>query len=262
MSHERRNTLRIQTPEGVEFTFPLAGPIARSLAWFIDAAAIGACSSLLGSVVIVQFLIGEDAAIALQTILFFVLQIGYAIFMEYCWRGQTLGKRLLRLRVIDEEGLPLQFHQVVIRNLLRFIDSIPLLYFVGGLTCLLNRHSQRLGDLAGGTVVVRHGISKAPDLTRVLSGKFNSLKEFPHLAGRLRQRITPDEGMIAFQALLRRDEIEATARIDLFRELAEHFRAEVSFPSEITEGMSDENYVRNVVEILFEAKSIVKDKIV
>lgn len=255
MNHEKRNTLRIRTPEGIEFSFPLAGPVTRMLAWIIDGAAIYVVSTLVSALAVVQFVIGEDAASALQIVMFFVLQIGYAITLEYLWRGQTLGKRLLKLRVMDEEGLPLQFHQVVIRNLLRFVDCLPLIYFVGGLTCLLNRHAQRLGDLAGGTVVVRHQEPKRPDLSRVLSGKFNSLRQLPHLAGRLRQRVSPDEGMIAFQALLRRDEMEAAARVQLFEQLADHFRAVVPYPPEIAEGMSDENYVRNVVDILFETKA-------
>ena len=260
MNSGKRNTLRIRTPEGVEFSFPLASPVARCLAWTIDAMAIGAASTFISMLAVFQLVIGEDAARALQIVVFFLLQVGYAITLEYLWRGQTLGKRVLRLRVMDEEGLPLQFHQVVIRNLLRFVDCLPLLYFVGGMTALLNRHAQRLGDLAAGTVVVRTVDPKRPDLSRVLSGKFNSLRQLPHLAGRLRQRISPDEGMIAFQALLRRDEMEASARVRLFPQLADHFRGVVSYPPEIADGISDENYVRNVVEILFDTKATSSQK--
>jgi len=260
MSTEKRNTLRIRTPEGIEFSFPLAGPVTRCLAWTIDGLAIMAASTFISMLAVLQFAIGEDAAGAVQIVVFFLVQTGYAIALEYLWRGQTLGKRVLRLRVMDEEALPLRFHQVVIRNLMRFVDCLPVMYFVGGITCLLNRHAQRLGDLAGGTVVVRNVEAKRPDLSRVLSGKFNSLRQLPHLAGRLRQRVSPDEGMIAFQALLRRDEMEATDRVRLFEELADHFRRVVTYPPEIAEGISDENYVRNVVEILFDTKATTSQK--
>jgi len=69
-------------------------------------------------------LISFDFARAFTVLAYFVIQIGYGIVMEWFWRGQTLGKRLLRLRVIDSQGLRLQFSQIVIRNLLRFVDML------------------------------------------------------------------------------------------------------------------------------------------
>ena len=57
--------------------------------------------------------------IALAILVFFVAQIGYGFFCEWLWRGQTVGKWMLRLRVVDAYGLQLQFSQIVIRNLLR-----------------------------------------------------------------------------------------------------------------------------------------------
>lgn len=255
MSAERQNTLRVRTPEGVEFSFHLAGPIPRALAWSIDGFVIFGLMTLVSFLGIFKALLGTDAYTAVVIMIYFFIQIGYAILLEWLWQGQTLGKRVLRLRVIDGQGLQLQFNQVVIRNLLRFVDSLPLLYFVGGLTSLLNRSSQRLGDLAASTVVIRNHDPKQPDLTRILAGKFNSLRQFPHLTARLHQRVSPREANVALQALRRRDEMNADARVDLFAGLADHFREGVKFPDEIIEGISDENYVRNVVEILFNVKN-------
>ena len=79
-----------------------------------------------------------------------------ASFCEWRWRGQTIGKRLLRLRVVDAEGMRLQFNQIVTRNLLRFVDSLPAFYFVGGLACWLSPKCQRLGDIAANTIVIRN----------------------------------------------------------------------------------------------------------
>ena len=72
----------------------------------------------------------------LLPILYFVVWIGYGILFEWFWRGQTPGKRLFRLRVMDVNGLRLQFHQILMRNLLRAVDSLPACYLVGGLACL------------------------------------------------------------------------------------------------------------------------------
>jgi hypothetical protein len=108
-----------------------------------------------------------------------------------------------------------------------------------------------LGDLAAGTVVTRAPRLSRPDLDRILGGKFNSLAETRHLAARLRQRVSPELGAIALEALLRRGEIEPQARLALFGEMAEHFRSVVVYPPEVVEQLSDEQYVRDVVEILF-----------
>jgi hypothetical protein len=162
-----------------------------------------------------------------------------------------VGKRLLRLRVVDANGLRLQFSQVVLRNLLRFLDALPACYLVGGVTSLLNARAQRLGDLVAGTIVVRNPKTPEPDLDQLLAGKYNSLRDYPHLEARLRQRVSPGEARLALQSLLRRDRLESRARLELFEELAAHFRALVVFPPEAYEGITAEQYVRNVVDVLF-----------
>jgi hypothetical protein len=187
----------------------------------------------------------------MAALIFFLSQTGYGIAFEWWWRGQTPGKRLVGLRVMDADGLRLQFGQVAIRNLLRPVDSLPILYLVGGASCLLSRNMQRLGDLAANTVVVRVRRSVAPDFAALDADRFNSLRAHPHLAARLRQRISPAEATAALHAVLRRDQLDPNARVALFTELGHHFRAAVEVPAEILEGLTDEAYVRAVVDILF-----------
>jgi uncharacterized RDD family membrane protein YckC len=249
------NTLYIRTPEGIVFSQPLAGPMSRFLAWGIDVACIGLISTVIGIPLSILKLISLDFAEALALILYFLLSISYGVMLEWYWRGQTVGKRIMRLRVIDAHGLKLHAHQIIIRNLLRSVDILPLFYLVGGLSCLLSRRAQRLGDIAASTVVVRIPRREEPDLDQLLAGKFNSLRSHPHLEARLRQRISPAEARIGLQALLRRDQLDATARIDLFQHIAAHYRAAVQFPPDATEGVTDEQYVRNVVDVLYRPKS-------
>jgi uncharacterized RDD family membrane protein YckC len=246
--------LRIQTPEGIAFAYPLAGPIVRSLAWAIDLVLITALT--YGAVILLLFVVvlSADIGVALIIIAYFLISIGYGVVTEWAWRGQTLGKRLLRLRVMDVNGLRLQFHQVLMRNLLRFVDMLPAFYAVGGAACLLSRRVQRLGDLAANTVVVHLPRHAEPDLDQLLAGKFNSLRQHPHLEARLRQRVTPAEARLALQAIVRRDALEPAARVALFSDLAEHFKTLVVFPPEMIEAMPDEQYVRNVVDILFRTR--------
>jgi len=224
--------LKIRTPEGIVFSQQLAGPVTRFLAWSLDLCCIAAIMSMLGLAIGFLQLISLNLAMAVYTIGYFVVGIGYGITCEWLWRGQTVGKHLFRLRVVDAEGLRTQFSQIVIRNLLRFVDSLPLFYFTGGLASWFNSKCQRLGDLAANTVVIRVPRLATPDLEQLLGGKFNSLGQFPHLAARLRQHVSPAEAGLALQAVLRRDEFEPLARVELFEQLAAHFRAKTIFPPE------------------------------
>lgn len=245
------NTLVIRTPEGIDFSLPLACPVTRCLSWAIDFGCVLALVILVKAVLNIFSLVSLDLGRTLGIIGYFVVQVGYGIFCEWVWRGQTVGKRLLRLRVMDAQGLHLQFNQVVLRNLLRFVDCLPAFYFLGGLVSVLNVRGQRLGDLVAGTIVVRLLRIPEPDIDQLLAGKYNSLRDYPHLEARLRQRISPGEASLALQALLRRDELDLQARVDLFEQMASHFRSLVIFPPEAYEGIAPEQYVRNVVDILF-----------
>ncbi len=145
----KTNILVIRTPEGIAFPLLLAGPITRFLAWFLDAACVSAVTVVVSILFTFIGLITGDLANAFLIVFYFVLSIGYPIFAEWRWRGQTVGKRLLRLRVMDVQGLRLEFSQVMLRNLLRFIDSLPAFYTVGGIVCFLQQASTASGRYRG-----------------------------------------------------------------------------------------------------------------
>ena len=247
--------LKIQTPEGIVFAYPLAGPLARCMAWGIDFMVILALGQAATYASMLFGIVSTDFAQALMALLYFAISMGYGVATEWAWRGQTVGKRFLRLRVMDADGLRLQFHQVLMRNLLRWADLLPACYLVGGVACLLSRRSQRLGDLAANTIVIHMPKRTEPDLDQLLAGKFNSLRQYPHLEARLRQRVSAEEARLALSALVRRDDLDPAARVRLFEELADHFKSLVTFPAEAVELMPAEQYVRNVVDILFRTKA-------
>lgn len=246
----KTNNLTITTPEGINFSLQLAGPVLRFLAWSVDFAVVAGVMILLNAIIGLLGIISHDIAAAVMGLSYFAVSIGYSIALEWYWNGQTIGKRLLRLRVMDEKGLKIHASQIIIRNLLRVVDLFPAFYFVGGLTSLISRHRQRLGDIAANTIVVFHPRINQPDLNQLIKGKYNSFRSYPHLEARLRQRVTPQESQIALQALLRREEFDVPARIELFQSLVAHFESVVTFPREVTDGISDEQYLRNVVEAL------------
>lgn len=250
----RTATLDIATPEGVRFALPLAGPVTRAVAFAIDFLCLMAVLSALGPFLATLGVLGGDAGVGMIVLLQFILMEGFRMIMELLWRGQTVGKRLMGLRVIDENGLKLRPSQVVVRNILRFVDILPVFYALGGLVCLFSKRSQRLGDLAAGTVVVRTIKSSPPDVAAVLAGKYNSFRDHPHLESRLRQKVGPEQAQLALNALVRREELMPESRVQLYEKLAAYFRELVHFPDETVHGLSDEQYLRNVVDTVFRAR--------
>ncbi len=259
MDEDRINTLTITTPEGIDFSLMLAGPVTRFLAWLVDVACIAAISTIAGTFFGLLGIISRDIAMAASIASYFVISIGYGIATEWFWRGQTIGKRIFALRVMDARGLRLQFSQVIIRNLLRFVDSLPLFYMVGGLACLFSTNAQRLGDLAGNTVVVWIPPISEPDLDQLMEDKYNSFDEYPHIEARLRQRVSVKEAGIILEALMRRDCLDPVKRVELFKDIARYFKKVVEFPQNVTDGISDEQYIRNLADVLFREKIKVRD---
>ncbi len=251
MSGITSSQLHLRTPEGVEFGIPLAGPLRRFLALFIDLAAIATLSSItLGVLSFFNLLLGQ-LAMALAILIIFGFGLGYHIALEWLWRGRTLGKFVLGIRVMDAQGLRLQFSQVALRNLLRVADMLPLFYLLGGAAMVLSPRAQRLGDLAANTIVARKTSVNEPNFEAILPDKYNSFRAYPHLEAQLRQRVSPEEAAILLEALLRRDRLAPDARLDLYAELAAHFREAVSFPEAAMLGLSNEQYLRNVAESLY-----------
>ena len=157
----------IPTPEGIELSLRLAGPVARALAWMIDLVVRLTAFGILS--IPVSLLGGIGAGISF--ILWFGLEWFYPTLFEVYGGGATPGKRALGLIVLHRDGTPVGLPASLTRNLLRAVDFLPLLYGFGLLSVVLSRDFQRLGDIAGGTLVVyreastQHGaIPAAPPL--------------------------------------------------------------------------------------------------
>ena len=231
----KTTTLEIRTPEGVSFRVPIASPFSRCLALSIDIAVISALTliliyviNILASMAVAIPGIGKvlkDFSSASMIIVQFVVITFYGMITEWLWRGQTLGKRLMKLRVIDERGLPLAVKQIIIRNLFRNLDILPsMFYLIGGVSCLFTKRCQRIGDIAAGTLVIRESEVEKPAINELISSSENSFSSHPHLEARLRQKTTPDEARVALDALTRRDELTPDDRLRVFSKIADYFR--------------------------------------
>lgn len=143
-------TRRVATPEGIELTLHLAGPVPRAMAWAIDLAIRVA---ILIAVMTGALQLGEAGWGVVLLAAFFIEWLLPAWF-EAAWRGQTPGKRAMGLAALNDDGTPVRWPGALTRNLLRAVDFLPFLYGIGLLAMLANRDFKRLGDLAAGTVVV------------------------------------------------------------------------------------------------------------
>lgn len=92
----------------------------------------------------------------------FLLYWGYFTLFEAFWNGQTPGKRVAKIRVIQRSGRAIGLFESMARNLVRIIDQIPFVYAVGVISMFVTRQHQRLGDLAAGTLVVRDREPETP----------------------------------------------------------------------------------------------------
>jgi len=156
-----QGTIRFVTPEAVSISADIAGLGSRMIAILIDSAIQAALLILLGFALAGLGLKGTTAAAAgLGGILF--LYLGYFFLFEGLWAGRTPGKRAQRIRVVRADGQPAGWTQVGIRTLLRLVDILPTAYAVGSLSILLTGRSQRLGDLAAATLVVRERPAPLP----------------------------------------------------------------------------------------------------
>lgn len=151
--------LVVPTPERVSFEYRLAGPGSRFVAQAIDLLILaGVLIALVFAVITLAVVTGNGRLAVLVFVLTtFVLVFGYFWFFEALWTGQTVGKRVMNLRVVGDRGEPLTFAQAAIRNLVRIIDFAPSAYGLGLAVLFANGRGKRLGDLAAGTVVVREG---------------------------------------------------------------------------------------------------------
>jgi uncharacterized RDD family membrane protein YckC len=244
-------TIAIRTPEGISFRLTLAGVVPRFLAWLIDAAAAMFAAGMVRMLAGILQLLDTGVGSAAGVIAYFIVSIGYGMFFEWAWNGQTPGKRLLRLRVMDMHGLRLQLSQVVIRNLLRSVDMLPAFYFLGGAVSVITRNCQRLGDVAANTIVIRIPKTTAIEIEDLVGKKYNSLRDYPHLEARLRQTVTPEEAALILDSLRRARILDNEAKIKVFDDLAAYLQRIVEFPPEATEMIGSEQYVRNVVDIIY-----------
>lgn len=193
------------TGEAVELELRPARLGSRTVAFILDVIAQGL---LIFVATLVYGLVGlnldSDLATGLGLVLYLLVLVGYPVILETLWRGRTLGKAALGLRVVRDDGGPAPFTAILIRELVGFILEKPgiTMGLLGVVTMVSSQHAKRLGDMLGGTLVVTEripGNESAPvtmppplaawaagaDLSRVPDSLALSIRQFLGRAGDL-----------------------------------------------------------------------------
>jgi uncharacterized RDD family membrane protein YckC len=163
----RDTSLRVQTPEGIEYALYPAGLPVRLCAAAIDQLFLGLI--LIAFALIYGLVLGKMLGFWFIMLARFVLDWFYHVFWELLFRGQSPGKKFLGLRVVCSDGSPVDPGSSLLRNLIRFIDSFLGLYAISFLSITASKGFRRLGDWAADTLVIHTWQSQAPERRETMS---------------------------------------------------------------------------------------------
>ncbi|OYD09581.1 RDD family protein [Paludifilum halophilum] len=215
------NRISVTTPEFVNLEFETAGVGSRALALLLDWLILSTAGLLLlipaslfmGLSEIVGNPFWSSLIIAVFFFLFLFLPLAYYVLTEYFMNGQTIGKKVMGLRVISDQGTAPGFLAVFLRNLLRMVDNLPLLYLVGMTAVMIHSREKRLGDLAAGTLVVSLRGQPMPQI------RFLYANGEPLFASRELSPVTEQQWMTLDRYLHRREWMTPAARQTLAAKL-------------------------------------------
>jgi uncharacterized RDD family membrane protein YckC len=213
------NKITLQTPESVELEFTLAGIGNRAQALMVDYVLLTGLIAVViftGTILFPQFTpVVRKWYLAIGLLVTFSIFVGYFIFFESLWQGQTPGKRYAKIRVIRDDGRPTGLSQATLRALLRPIDDV---LSIGFLMIVFNKQEKRLGDLIAGTVVIqeeRPSIDQKLILSNLTESFATQLQEVSNLS-----LLLPDDFASIREFLQRRQHLQPEARKTLSRQLA------------------------------------------
>lgn len=249
MSRSLTKRFAITTPERVTFHYEPAGLATRTMAWLIDQAIM---LGLRVCVIIVLARLGE-LGFALVFIAMLLIDLGYFTWFEWRWAGQTPGKRAMKIYVASATGSLLRGEDVLLRNLLRPVDNLPLMMTLGGIIAWLDPYGRRLGDLAAGTLVIRAAARQLPQAIFDANERENVFWSDAAIRNRILARVTRDERDFLMDLVQRRDQLASLPRHGLFQQALAYFQQRYNLPEQ--EHLTAEQAVLNVALVVRDPRS-------
>ncbi len=211
------NQFNLETPESVELEFTLAGIGNRAYALFIDYCILWGTLgiiSILGLFLIVQITNGQMWLLAIYFLIIFTIYVGYFVFFETIWQGQTPGKKITKIRVISNNGQRITLPQATLRTLLRPVDD---LLFIGAIMIIFSKQEKRIGDWLAGTLVIQEAQNQSNYQIKI-SPETQKLVEFLEENVDI-SRLTVEDFVLVREYLQRKGQMLMKAKNDLAREL-------------------------------------------
>ncbi len=147
--------LQINTTQNVNLDYKIVSIGERIVAFFIDGFILWMYAFLVNIIVDAMGYIYEDTWTQRGlAALIFLPAMFYSLLMHSIFNGRTVGKMLLKMRVVRLDGTPVHWSNYLVRWMLRLVDIWIFLGSIGILSILFSERRQRVGDAAAGTVVI------------------------------------------------------------------------------------------------------------
>ncbi len=152
-------SIDITTTQNVTIEYELAPLRERILAFFLDLMIVG-----IGYILLIQLLLmifanllssGDFGWLILLLILPYGVLFAYNLLFEILNIGQTPGKMAMSIKTVRLDGKDPEWSDVLLRALLHLVDSIFSAGVIGSLLIKISAKSQRFGDMAAGTTVIK-----------------------------------------------------------------------------------------------------------
>lgn len=239
--------VEIETPEHVAFSYTIAGIGSRAAAaivdqliiWLVIVAVFILGAIALGAIAGDRLMNGVEHAFgswlfAAMYLAAFALSWGYFVFFEALSDGQTPGKKMFGLRVVQDGGYSISFGASAVRNLIRVLDAQPgFFYFVGMVSAIFSRTSKRIGDHVAGTIVVHERVPEFAPAVASATSMSSSVRPgagarepgatpapAPAFASAL---LTEDEFALLQRFMARRQSLDPVRRAEILRQLVVRF---------------------------------------
>jgi len=223
----------VETPEGVDFQYVIAGPGKRGSAYAVDfllRASIVALTTLAGFFLGIPLGLSEGTMLGTFLVAWFATTWLYCALFESFMHGQTPGKRMMQLRVLRTNGTPVGWFEAFGRNLLLGADGWVLLgagpafafrlNTVGLISMCCTPRLQRLGDVMFDTMVV----DELREYVRRPAGLMTGVEPIPREECTGRYHV-PERTLAIIERLFEGDRIiPALRREEIARPLADALR--------------------------------------